>query len=458
VADDAAKLLESLQGRDTGLWPEGNVASERLGWLDVPSRMVAESEDLANWAANISQPTVVLLGMGGSSLGPAVLEAVRDPATPGGGRRLVVCDTTHPATVGGIDFSDAFVLVSSKSGTTLEPNVLLAHAWERLPDPGRYAAITDPGTPLAELARERGFARVFENPPDIGGRYSVLSYFGMVPATLIGYDVAALCRRALAADPLEAVGLGMTMGEEARAGRDKVTIVVPPRFGAFGLWVEQLIAESTGKHGTGCVPVPTTVPEEGPDRHVVPVHLSEAEDVAEQFFRFELAVAVCGHVLGIDPFDEPNVAESKKNTNDMLSSLPLPDIETVEPDAVLPWLETTVRPGDYVSLQAYLPFGRDAELERLRRAVRDRLGGMAVTAGYGPRFLHSTGQLHKGGPDTVVAVQIVSRTPGPELAIPGYPYDFDTLIAAQAAGDHRSLVAHGRRVLRVQVDELSEIG
>jgi hypothetical protein len=191
---------------------------------------------------------------------------------------------------------------------------------------------------------------------------------------------------------------------------------------------------------------------------VVPVHLSEAEDVAEQFFRFELAVAVCGHVLGIDPFDEPNVAESKKNTNDMLSSLPLPDIETVEPDAVLPWLETTVRPGDYVSLQAYLPFGRDAELERLRRAVRDRLGGMAVTAGYGPRFLHSTGQLHKGGPDTVVAVQIVSRTPGPELAIPGYPYDFDTLIAAQAAGDHRSLVAHGRRVLRVQVDELSEIG
>jgi hypothetical protein len=458
VADDAAQLLHALQAGDATLWPEGNVSAERLGWLEVPSRMIAESNELADWAANISQSTVVLLGMGGSSLGPAVLEAVRDPATPGGGRRLVVCDTTHPATVGAIDFSDAFVLVSSKSGTTLEPNVLLAHVWEQLSDPTRYAAITDPGTPLADLARERGFSRVFENPPDIGGRYSVLSYFGMVPATMIGYDVAALCRRALAVDPVEAVGLGMTMGEEARAGRDKVTVVVPARFGAFGLWVEQLIAESTGKHGTGCVPVPTTVPEEGPDRHVVPVHLSQPEDVAEQFYRFELAVAVCGHVLGIDPFDEPNVAESKKNTNDMLAALPLPDIETAKPDAVLPWLEATVRPGDYVSLQAYVPFGHDAELEQLRRTVRDRLGGTAVTAGYGPRFLHSTGQLHKGGPNTVVAVQIVSRTPGPELEIPGHPFDFGTLIAAQAAGDHRSLLAHGRRVLRVAVDELSELG
>ena len=458
MADDAAEILEALRAGDTRLWPEGNVAADRLGWMEVPRRMVAEADELASWAAGISERTVVLLGMGGSSLGPAVLEAIRDPSAPAGERRLVVCDTTHPATVGAVDLSDAFVLVSSKSGTTLEPNVLLAHAWEQLPDPSRYAAITDPGTPLAGLARERGFARVFENPPDIGGRYSVLSYFGMVPAALIGYDVAALCRRALAADGVEAVALGMTMGEEARSGRDKVTVVVPPRFGAFGLWVEQLIAESTGKHGTGCVPVPTTVPEEGPDRHVVPVHLSQPEDVAEQFFRFELAVAVCGHVLGIDPFDEPNVAESKKNTNDMLASLPLPEIETAEPEAVLPWLASTVRTGDYVSLQAYLPFGQDGALEQLRRHVRDHLGGMAVTAGYGPRFLHSTGQLHKGGPNTVVAVQIVSRTSGPELSIPGYGYDFGTLIAAQAAGDHRSLLAHGRRVLRVAVDELAEMG
>jgi transaldolase/glucose-6-phosphate isomerase len=462
MADDASRLLEALQAGDTGLWPEGNVAADRLGWLAVPERMAAEADDLARWAAGVDQQTIVLLGMGGSSLGPAVLEAAAGSPGPGQeparrDRRLVVCDTTHPATVGSIDFDDAFVLVSSKSGTTLEPNVLLAHAWEELPDPARYAAITDPGTPLAQLAADRGFARCFENPPDIGGRYSVLSYFGMVPAALLGYDVAGLCRRALDADALEAVALGMTLGEEARVGRDKVTVVVPEAFAAFGLWVEQLIAESTGKQGTGCVPVPTTVPEDGADRHVVPVHLGRPEDLAEQFYRWELAVAVCGHVLGIDPFDEPNVAESKKNTNEMLASLPLPEVESIAPDALFGWLESTVRPGDYVSLQAYLPFGQDAQLEALRRAARDRLGGMAVTAGYGPRFLHSTGQLHKGGPDTVVAVQIVSRTPGPEVAIPGKDYDFGTLIGAQAAGDHRSLLAHGRRVTRVAVDELAEV-
>ncbi len=470
MTDDAGALLEALVSRDSRLWPDGNVSADRLGWLEVPRRMAAEAADLAAWADGIEQGTVVLLGMGGSSLGPAVLDAIRPlasgPAASSAAgsaagttrRRLIVCDTTHPATVAQVDFSDAFVLVSSKSGTTLEPNVLLAHALEQLPDPRRYAAITDPGTPLATLATERGFARLFENPPDIGGRYSVLSYFGMVPAALLGYDVAGLCRRALAADPLEALSLGMTMVEEVRDGRDKVTVVVPEAFAAFGLWVEQLVAESTGKHGTGAVPVPTTVPEDGPDRHVVPLHLETAEDVAEQFYRWELATAICGHVLEIDPFDEPNVAESKRNTNEMLASLPLPTTDPADPKRVFDWLEGHFRPGDYVSLQAYLPYGQDGALERLRRAVRDRLGGAAVTAGYGPRFLHSTGQLHKGGPDTVVAVQLVSRRPGPVVAVPGKDYDFATLIAAQAAGDHRSLVAHGRRVLQVAVDDLAEVG
>ncbi|HMK62016.1 MAG TPA: hypothetical protein VK386_00230 [Acidimicrobiales bacterium] len=458
MAEDAASLLAALQAGDGGLWPAGNVSPTRLGWLQVAAPMEKEARQLTAWAESVEQSTVMLLGMGGSSLGPAVLQAIRTAGGPDpGGRRLVVCDTTHPVTLRSLDLSDAFVLVSSKSGTTLEPNVLLAHAWEQLPDPSRYAAITDPGTPLATLATERGFARLFENPPYIGGRYSVLSHFGMVPAALMGYDVAELCARARHADQLEAVALGMTLGEQTRVGRDKVTVVVPPAFAAFGLWVEQLIAESTGKQGTGCVPVPTTEPEEGPDRHVVPVHLETAVDVAEEFYRWELAVAICGHELGIDPFDEPNVAESKKNTNDMLDGLPLPEVPSVPPDTVLAWLDRTVRPGDYVSLQAYLPFGQDAELETLRRTMRDQLGGMAVTAGYGPRFLHSTGQLHKGGPNTVVAVQIVSRTTGPEVRIPGKDYDFATLIAAQAAGDHRSLEAHGRRVLRVEVDEMSEI-
>ncbi len=285
----------------------------------------------------------------------------------------------------------------------------------------------------------------------------MLSYFGMVPAALIGYDIGELCGRALGTELTEAAGLGMAMGEDARAGRDKVTIVVPEAFASFGLWVEQLVAESTGKQGLGCIPVPTTDPEVGPDRHVVPLHPQQPADIAEQFYRWEVAVAVCGHVLGIDPFDEPNVAESKKNTNDALAGLPLPGVETAGVADLLPWLDGVVNPGDYVSLQAYLPFGQDDALQALRRRIRDHLGGAPVTAGYGPRFLHSTGQLHKGGPNSVVAVQIVSASPGPELPIPEKDYDFGTLIAAQALGDHRSLLTHGRRVIRVAADDLTTL-
>ncbi len=450
-----AGLAARLRNRDATLWPPGNVSASRLGWLDVPRRMAAEARDLAAWASTIDQSTVVLLGMGGSSLGPAVLAAA--PRSGGSGRRLVVCDTTDPTTVGGLELDDAFVLVSSKSGTTLEPTVLFDYAWFRLKDGSRYAAITDPGTPLATLAQERGFRRVFENPPDIGGRYSVLSYFGMVPACLLGYDVAELCERALATDVEEAVELGFEMGRAATEGRDKTTIVVPAAFRAFGLWVEQLIAESTGKRGTGCVPVPTTEVETGDDRHLVRLEPTEATDLAELFYRFEVAIPIAGHVLAIDPFDEPNVAESKANTNRVLESLPLPTVAAVEPAAVLPWLRDQVRAGDYVSLQAYLPFGQDDALEALRCRVRDALGGVAVTAGYGPRFLHSTGQLPKGGPNTVVAVQLVRRSEQPTVPIPSKPFDFATLIAAQSIGDHQSLLAHGRRVLRVAVDDLDAL-
>jgi hypothetical protein len=244
----------------------------------------------------------------------------------------------------------------------------------------------------------------------------------------------------------------MAMGEDARAGRDKVTVVVPPAYASFGLWVEQLIAESTGKQGTGCVPVPTTEPEDGPDRHVVPLHVDQPADLGEQFYRWEVATALCGHVLGIDPFDEPNVAESKKNTNDVLAHLPLPEVETADPGAVPAWLEDTVHPGDYVSLQAYVPFGHDAALESLRRRVRDRLGGTATTAGYGPRFLHSTGQLHKGGPDTGLFLQVVDDG-GEELAIPGKPFGFRRLIRAQAAGDYASLKERSRRVARIHIED-----
>jgi glucose-6-phosphate isomerase/transaldolase/glucose-6-phosphate isomerase len=446
-----AGLVERLFARDASLWPAGNVSPTRLGWLDVAERMRAEAADLKAWADTIDAAHVVLLGMGGSSLGPEVLHLVS------GDQRLFVCDTTDPETVASIDPDDTFVLVSSKSGTTLEVKTLFTHFHELVPDGSRYAAITDPGTALDELAVDAGFNRVFRNPADIGGRYSVLSYFGLVPAALMGLDVAELCTRAIEADRAAAEELGVAMGQAAQAGRDKVTIVVPEDFAAFGLWVEQLIAESTGKQGKGCVPVPTTEVEHGDDRHVVGLELSDVYDLGEQFMHWETATAIAGHVLGIDPFDEPNVTESKENTKKVLDSLPLPQVEAASPDDVDEWLRANVRPGDYVSVQAYLPYGDEAGLEALRRALRDGLDGVAVTAGYGPRFLHSTGQLHKGGPNEVVALQLVRRTPAPSVPIPGYPYDFNTLIAAQAIGDHQSLLSHGRRVLRVAVDDLKEV-
>ena len=457
MADPDRSLWQRLKGRDETLWPDGNVSKNRLGWLEVPREMERQSKELAAFARSIDQETVVLLGMGGSSLGPAVLAAVRDASGEFAGRKLVVCDTTDPRTVASLPLEEAFVVVSSKSGTTLEPNVLFAYARSRMRDPSRYAVVTDPGTPLHQLAAQLGIRHVFTNRPDIGGRYSVLSYFGLVPAALAGYDVGELCERALDVDPVPAVQLGQDIGRAARDGRDKTTILVRPPFASFGLWAEQLVAESTGKQGRGCVPVPTSEPEQGEDRHLVEVGLSSAHELAEHFFRLEIAIAITGHVLGIDPFDEPNVAESKANTARVLESLPLPEVESSAPDTALDWLRSEVQPGDYVSVQAYLPFGMDESMERLRRRVRDDLGGMAVTAGYGPRFLHSTGQLHKGGPNSVVALQVVPQQPTAELAVPDQSYDFGTLIAAQAIGDHESLLAHERRLLRVACDDLDGI-
>jgi transaldolase / glucose-6-phosphate isomerase len=448
---EQSELLERLLARDAGLWPKGNVSANRLGWLDVPKRMRDEAADLRAWALSVDAPQVLLLGMGGSSLGSEALHLCF------GDERLVVLDTTDPKTIAEAPVDDPFFIVSSKSGTTLEVECLLAHFWKRFPDGRRFAAITDPGTPLAKLATERDFRRVFLNPPDIGGRYSVLSYFGLVPAALMGIDIGELCHRAIDVEKDEAVELGLAMGKAALEGRDKLTVVAPKPFRSLSLWGEQLVAESTGKQGKGCVPVPTTEPEIGDDRHEVFLEIDEPLDLGAQFQRWEIATAIAGHVLQIDPFDEPNVTESKKNTNDVLANLPLPEVDNADPGAVSQWLKETVRPGDYVSLQAYVPFAQDDTLEHLRRGLRDGLGGMAVTVGYGPRFLHSTGQLHKGGPDEIVAVQIVTRQPTADLPIPDHAYDFGTLIAAQSIGDLKSLKDHGRRVLRVAVDDLKEV-
>ena len=281
-------------------------------------------------------------------------------------------------------------------------------------------SITDPGTPLAVQAGELGIRHLFENQPDIGGRYSVLSHFGLVPAALMGYDVAELCERALDVDREEAVALGEDMGRAALAGRDKTTIVVDEKSRSFGLWVEQLIAESTGKQGRGIVPVPTTEDEQGEDRHVIKVVVGAPADLAERVLPLR-----AGHR------DRP--AMSSRSTPS--TSRTWPSRRRTPRGCSAPCLcrrwsrrprrtswgssRRTVRPHDYVSLQAYLPFGQDDELEALRRRVRDANGEMAVTVGYGPRFLHSTGQLHKGGPNTVVAVQLVRSRPSGELRHPG---------------------------------------
>jgi hypothetical protein len=451
-------LRRRLEARDRTLWPEGDLAASRLGWLDLPRAMLDQARTLESFAASIDQDTIVLVGMGGATLAGTVLASVRDElggAEPG--RRVVVCDTTDPFTVAALPLDGAFIVVASKSGTTLETDALFASCRERVADPARYAVLTDPGTPLELQAGELGIRHVFENRPEVAGRYSALSYFGLVPAALMGYDIGELCERALDTDREEAVSTGSELGRAARAGRDKITIVLDAPIRSFGLWAEQLIAESTGKQGRGCVPVPTSDDERGDDRHFVEVKLDEAGALGAEFFRFELAVAIAGHELEIDPFDEADLAESKTNTRELLDALPLPALSASAPEDAMALIAAEVHEGDYVALQAYLPFGQDEQLELLRRKVRDANGGMAVTAGYGPRFLHSTGQLHKQGPNSVVAVQLVRDTPSGNLPVPGEAYDFSSLIGAQSTDDHDSLLAHGRRVIRVELDELSEI-
>ncbi len=453
-----AAELESVTRRflekDLSLWPTDSVASNRLGWLDVFNEI--DLNELTNWANSVSYSRIILLGMGGSSLGPLVLgKALKSFGKSK--RDLIVVDTTHPTTLREVDFEDALVIVSSKSGTTLEPNVLYAFARSKVINPKRFVAITDPDTALDRLAVSEGFERVFRNRADIGGRYSVLSHFGLVPAALVGYDLNEFLASARNLNYQEAVSLGIDLGNAVLAKKDKITLKVSETFRWVGLWLEQLLAESTGKNSTGCIPVPTTESEDSKDRFHVDVSIDSPLDLAGLFLKFEVATSIAGHILDIDPFNEPNVAESKANTNRVLEELPLPTLPTSSSSDLYPWLESSLKEGDYISIQAYLPFGQDDKLESLRRHIRDKFNSIAVTAGYGPRFLHSTGQLHKGGPNSVVCVQLVDNTPPKQQGIPGKNYDFATLIAAQSIGDYESLQAHSRRIIRIGVDDISDL-
>ena len=342
---------------------------------------------------------------------------------PGGLRRLAES----------LDFDATLFIAASKSGTTLETRSHLDFFWERAGKRGEFfAAITDPGSELARLAKERGFLGIFDGEPTIGGRYSALSVFGLVPAVLMGVDLVRFLERV--EETVEAchgeegnpgLELGLELGNGWSEGRDKVTI--NPNPGGFGLWAEQLLAESTGKAGKGLIPAPEES-SEGPDRQAPEVRLPSPYELGQEFYRWEFATAVAGSILGINPFDQPNVQAAKDKTNEVLAEGE-PD---VEPRGSLDELFAQARPGDYVAVQAFIDPEREPELEPLLERAREDTG-CVVTHGLGPRYLHSTGQLHKGGPNTGLFVQVVDDA-GDELKIPGRDFGFRRLIHSQAAG------------------------
>jgi transaldolase / glucose-6-phosphate isomerase len=450
-----AEVVERIWARDATLWT-GRDEAKWLGWLDEPMRMRSRLGDLLRFVEELAAPgvvdTFVLLGMGGSSLAPEVIRRTFESDS------FHVLDTTHPAALRRatetLDFDATLFVAASKSGSTLETRCHLDYFWEKAGKRGElFAAITDPGSELESLARERGFLGIFDGEPTIGGRYSALSVFGLVPAALMGVDLERLLERVEemvdachAQDGNPGLELGLELGEGWQDGRDKVTI--NPNTGGFGLWAEQLLAESTGKEGKGLIPAPGEPPD-GPDRQAPEVRLSAPYELGQEFYRWEFATAVAGSILGINPFDQPNVQAAKDKTSEVLASGRDPD---VEPRGSLEELLGQAQPGDYVAIQAFVDPGRQDELDPLVDRARDETG-CVVTHGFGPRYLHSTGQLHKGGPNTGLFVQVVDD-PGDEVPIPGRKLGFRRLIQAQAAGDFSSLEERGRRIVRVKLEDL----
>lgn len=544
---------ERLPERDHTIWRlDPREITDRLGWLDAGSFLRPHLPDLAAFVNEICAEgyrDVVLLGMGGSSLGPEVLRRsfLGNSSLPKDNPSLTLLDSTVPGQVAAVtqavDPAHTLFIVSSKSGGTIETLSFYRHfrhlTENSLPLHGRvragaaspglnFVAITDAGTPLERLGREAGFRRVFLNPADIGGRYSVLSWFGMLPAALAGIDVARLLDTAASmrdrclGDDAQAnpgLQLGALLGAMTLAGRDKVTLITPPPIDSFGLWVEQMIAESLGKEGRGIVPVagePLLSPDcYGDDRlfiylrtgkgddepglrwcdeaverletaghPVARLELTSVYDLGAEFFRWEYATAIAGSMLDVHPFDQPDVQSAKDNTDALLEtflsrgSLPeLPTVHLAEQPAVhqpesptahqaespiahpglvegsVASLLEQALPGDYLAIVSYIPVDAEADrlLDELRSKIMERFR-IATTAGYGPRYLHSTGQLHKGGPGSGLYLQLTPNR-NQELPIPGQPYGFDVLAAAQAIGDYQALTNLGRRLVSLNLGD-----
>ncbi|MGH9175101.1 MAG: bifunctional transaldolase/phosoglucose isomerase, partial [Vicinamibacterales bacterium] len=496
----AQDVPSRLQARDPSLWSDDrkaqNTIAQRLGWLPVVDAMLAEAtgESFAEFAGEVRSrgyEQAVLLGMGGSSLAPEVFSHVYGQRD--GFPKLTVLDTTNPDTIarvaGEVRGKKTLFIVSTKSGTTVETMSLFHYFLdERGGDGADFVAVTDPGTRLEEEAKQAGFWRVFSNPADIGGRYSALSYFGLVPAAAAGVDVERLLRSAAIMLPVHGTGhpgiwLGAVMGAAQRAGRNKLTLIASPGWEPFGDWLEQLIAESTGKDGVGIIPV-SGEPLAGPDAYgddrlfvylrgktdtreldsavagfgsaghpVVQIDVDDPSALGREFVRWEVATAVTGGLMGINPFDEANVQEAKDATNAVLADPNASVPESSAPDLAAVELLEMVKPRGYLAILAYVDRTPKVEqaLDELREALCKRTG-VATTLGYGPRYLHSTGQLHKGGPEDGTFLQIVA-TPSASLVIPDAEYDFGTLFAAQWAGDAITLERHGLSFVRIDAGD-----
>ncbi|HET9476802.1 MAG TPA: hypothetical protein VFP63_04865, partial [Dehalococcoidia bacterium] len=485
---DAADFERRLIAKDSTLWNgDQAVIGQRLGWLTVPQGMVGRVRELSAFAEDVRETgfeRVVLLGMGGSSLAPEVMSGTFGSAP--GHPSLLLLDTTDPGTISNaertLDFERTLFVVSSKSGTTTETASLHSYFAEKQARPLKnFIAITDPGTPLEARAKAEGFRTVYLNRPDVGGRFSALSYFGLVPAAAIGIDVSRVLGTATSLDFRSGIELGAMLGGLSADGRDKVTFVATSSLRGFGAWAEQLLAESTGKLGKGIIPVdgePLGAPdvygedrvfvylrlsgESGPDdplgaleaagHPVITITLGDRYDLGAEFLRWEIATAAAGAILGINPFDEPNVAEAKERTSEILRQRAPGDAggaTELDAERAIQELLASSKPGDYLAILAFIPRAAESDglLTRLRVAVRDQ-AKLATSVGYGPRYLHSTGQLFKGGPDTGLFIQVVADDTI-DVPIPGAPYSFGTLKRAQALGDRQALQSRGRRVVRI---------